>query len=136
MIYEIIALFLLAISSVSLLIFLTMSWARFWPRVPRKEAEKFVSEVKVGGRIVWIVTAKYRYFYQGKTYENGTFFFFGGRPFSSKEKAEKVEIPNSVFVCPVRASISYLSQDERTFWFFLGAAILGYIATALVFLLS
>lgn len=136
MIYKIIALFLMSISSVSLLVFLTMSWARFWPRVARKEAEKIVSEVEVGGRIVWIVTAKYRYFYEGEKYESSTFFLFGGRPFSSKEKAEEVEIPDSVFVCPLRANISYLSQDERTFWFFLGAAILGYIATPLVFLLS
>ena len=136
MIYEIIAFFLAAISSLSLVIFMTMCWARFWPRVPSKDTEKLVNEVKVGDRRVWIVTVKYHYFHQGEKYEGNTYFLFGVRPFSSKEKAEEAEIPDRVFVCPVSANISYLRQDQRTFWFFLGAAIFGYIVTPFIFLLS
>ncbi len=45
-------------------------------------------------------------------------------------------MPDRVFVCPVSANISYLRQDQRTFWFFLGAAIFGYIVTPFIFLLS
>lgn len=136
MIYEIIAIFLTAISSVSLLIFMTMCWARSWPRIPSKGTQKSVSEVRVGGRKVWILTVKYNYFYDGKKYEGNTYFLFGGRPFLSKEKAEEAAMPDRVFVCPVSANISYLRQDRRTFWFFLGAAIFGYIVTPFILFLS
>ena len=56
MIYEIIAFFLAAISSLSLVIFMTMCWARFWPRVPSKDTEKLKGDQFINHKFDYLIT--------------------------------------------------------------------------------
>ena len=136
MIFLVLAVFVAFVSSVSLLIFVLMWWARSWPKVAVEAAELSVREVTVNRRKLWLVLAEYSYLYEGRKNSGNNFFLFGGRPFRSEQAAKKTEIPEKVHVCPLSPKISYLRQDARTFWAFLVAALCGYVASAFIYLLG
>lgn len=122
------------VSSVSLALFLIMLWARRWPKAIMEEADLSFSEVTISRRKLWLIKVEYSYLYEGQKHYARSFFLFGGRPFRSEEDARETEIPKYAYVCPVNPRISYLRQDKRTFWTFLGASFCGYIATIFMLL--
>lgn len=56
------------ISSVSLLLFVVMWWARSWPKIAVEAVDLSVREVTVNRRELWLVAVKYSYMYEGKEY--------------------------------------------------------------------
>ncbi|QVL43860.1 MAG: DUF3592 domain-containing protein [Alcanivorax sp.] len=134
--YMFLAGFAALISSVSLLLFVVMWWARSWPKIAVEAVDLSVREVTVNRRELWLVAVKYSYMYEGKEYLGKKFSLFGGRPFRSGQDAKRTEVPEQVHVCPLNPKVSYLRQDARTFWAFWGISICGYGASFFIYLLG
>lgn len=134
--YMFLAGFSALVSSMSLLLFVIMWWARSWPKVAVEASGLSVRQITLNRRELWLVAVKYSYMYEGKAYLGKNFFLFGGRPFRSEQDAKRTEVPEHVRVCPLNPKASYLRQDARTFWSFLGISIFGYVASAFIYLLG
>ncbi len=135
MIYLVVSVFIFIVSSVSLLLFITMWWARSWPMVRTRSSSTSFHEVTVNKRKLWILSVRYSYVYEDKESSSSNLFLFGGRPFLSQGDARKFEIPQYARVCPIKPKFSYLRQDDRTFWTFLGASLAGYFLSSIMWVL-
>lgn len=131
-----ILLFLIVISSVAMLLFGVMVWARFWPRVTCVIEELHAKPVNFGQRDLYATVVSYSYERNGITHRSKNMFLFGGRAFPSEREALEHFSVNCAYVCPLNDSWVFLRQDPRVFWGLFAASVFGFILSYIIFLLE
>lgn len=129
-------LFLIVVSSFSMLLFGTMVWARFWPREKCVIEDLHARPVNIGQRNLYVPVISYSYRRKGTTHHSKNMFLFGGRAFSSDTEALEYSSLEYAYVCPLNDGWAFLRQDPRAFWGFLAASIFGFILSYIISVLG
>jgi len=127
---------LILLAFIAILLWLAMTWARFWPRVVCTNFDLEIVELSINGKKLYKPKVSYSYSHNERSYKSNRLTLFGGRTYPSRVNAQNVISEKKAYICPIKPNFSYISQDARVFWGLLFLSFIGFIFTSILLLIT